>query len=162
MTEYEAHWLWYDFSNIAGSAVMRSKNVDIDDPHIDWDKQEQAVRTAALSFACAIFETLDLKGNSDHIKTLFHLRNAVLHNSGNISQNTGHPKPLEHCDNYYKNSKWADVFTNEVEKKRSYFEIKDGKSVSIEAPIFRFVERLLDGYLTDDERKTPPPKINLK
>ena len=87
MTIYDAHWLWYDFANIAGSAVMRSKNVDSDDPHIDWERQEQAVRIAGLSFSCSIFETLELKGADNHLKTLFHLRNAALHNSSDISQN---------------------------------------------------------------------------
>ena len=86
MTKYEAHWLWYDFANIAGSAVMRSQNVDSDDPYIDWQRQEQSVRIAGLSFACSIFETLELKGADDHVNTLFHLRNAALHNSRDIKE----------------------------------------------------------------------------
>ena len=159
MTKYEAHWLWYDFANIAGSAVMRSQNVDANDPHIDWHRQDQAIRLAGLSFACSIFEELGLKGANDHITTLFHLRNAMLHNSSDIKLNRGHPNPFNECIQYLSNEIWKQVISVYSEREKPHFILNGNGTVSIEASIFRFVERLLDTFLTEQERKTPPPKI---
>lgn len=158
MNDYEAHWLWYDFANIAGSAVMRSQNVDAGDPHIDWKKQHQAVRIAGLSFACAILETLNRKNSCLHTRVLFHLRNAVLHNSGNIYNNIGHPKPFEECAKYLEEDTWKEVFTIYKDRERKHFSIDQNGQVIIENSFFRFVERLLDSYKTDEERKLPPPR----
>ena len=159
MTNHEAHWLWYDFANIAGSAVMRSQNVDGHDPHIDWERQHQAIRIAGVSFACALLESLDLRGSSQHTEVLFHLRNASLHNSGNIRLNRGHPKPYDECRAYLDSEFWKEIYPNYPEREKSYFDIHSDGMVTIETSIFRFVERLFDSFLTDEERKTPPPKL---
>ena len=56
----EAHWLWWDFGQIAGSAVHRHEQTNSDDNQIDWDKQNKAMRMAGLSFACSLFEGLNM------------------------------------------------------------------------------------------------------
>lgn len=159
MTNYEAYWLWYDFKDIAGSAVMRSQNVDSDDPHIDWERQHQAIRVAGLSFACSIFETLDLRYANSHVEILFHLRNALLHNSGNIRSNHGHPRPQNECIDYLESDRWRDIYSSYPEREKKHFDMDDHGKVCIEVPIFRFIERLFDTFLTDEERRTPPPQL---
>ncbi|MEJ1489694.1 MAG: hypothetical protein RPU72_15265 [Candidatus Sedimenticola sp. (ex Thyasira tokunagai)] len=132
MNNYEAHWLWYDFANVADSAIMRSKNVDSDDPYINWEKQEQSMRIAALSFACSILETLELKNNDSHTKILFHLRNAVLHNTGNIHNNRGKPKPYQECMKYLSDEKHYDVYANRTTaSSKVYYTITEDGKVTI-------------------------------
>lgn len=159
MTNYEVHWLWYDFANIAGSAVTRSQNVDNDVPHIDWERQHQAIRIAGLSFACALLESLNVRGSSRHTEVLFHLRNAVLHNSGNITQNRGHPRPYDECRAYLDAELWKQIYPAYPDRENRHFDLDDRGMVTIETSIFRFVERLFDSFLTEKERKMPPPRL---
>ena len=45
------------------------------------------------------------------------------------------------------------------ERENAHFSLNDDGIVLIETPIFRFVEKLLYSYLTEEEKNTPPQKI---
>lgn len=151
-----AFWFWYDFSRIAGSAVQRQQGVDSDDPHIDWERQQQAMLTAGLSFACSMFETLGYKSNQPHNTVLAHLRNALLHNDGNIAKNFGAPKPEQECATYLASESWKAFDPVGSTVRRQFFDIDSHGQVTLNRTIFFFIERLFDSYLSQADREKPP------
>lgn len=152
MDEWKTFWFWYDFKNIAGSAVMRSQNVDGHDASIDWERQTQAMRAAGLSMACSLLEGLSKKHADKHAGVLAYLRNAVLHNGGDISKNNGHPKPLDACQSYLADNLWLEISP----QCKRYFLIRDNM-VWLEASLFWFIERLFDSYMSEEQRKKGAP-----
>ncbi len=68
MDERKAFWLWYDFRQIAGSALNRQKSVDGDNFETDWERQQQAMLLASLGLACSLLETIGRKGTTDHTR----------------------------------------------------------------------------------------------
>ena len=146
------HWLWSDFADIAGSAVLRSQTAH-NDPTIDWDRQKQALRTAGLAFACSVLEADNHKHNDGHTKVLFHLRNAVIHNGGDITLNHGAPKPYDECMDYLKNERWKELDS----LIGSFFSIAPSGGITLEAKIFFFVKRLFWSCMSPGEQAKPAP-----
>lgn len=77
---------WFHLELVFGSAVDRIRRQD-PTANIDWAKTEHYVRIGALAVACAMLEDAGLRRNNIHIEVLFEIRNAVIHNDGDISRN---------------------------------------------------------------------------
>lgn len=153
MNALDAFKLWYDFSHIAGSAVRRQQNVDGDDLHIDWNRQDQAMKIAGLSFACSLFEELGKKHDEPHNAVLTHLRNAVMHNGANVRGNAYEQSETE-CLAYLEDESWKEFNPPERAVHRNLFTI-DGGMVTLGNGLFFFIERLFDSYMTPEERADP-------
>ena len=159
MDAYQAYWLWYDFNHVVSSAVSHKRDyVDRHDKYIDWDRQEQSLQIAGLSFACSMFEAMGVKHHRPHNLVLAHLRNALLHNSGNIDANRGAPRPKEECLEYISGSYWEEFDPAGKKVQRQFFEIGDDSLVRINGRLFFFIERLFDSHMTDEERQRPRPR----
>ena len=75
MDAYQAYWLWYDFNHVVSGAASHKRDyVDRHDKYIDWDRQEQSLQIAGLSFACSMFEAMGVKHHRPHNLVLAHLR----------------------------------------------------------------------------------------
>jgi len=160
MDEYDAYWLWVDFNHIASSSVSRLRDyVDQDDPYIDWDRQEQAMLIASLSFACSLFEVLGVSKCRPHNHILWHLRNAVLHNGGDITKNFHSPIPHDECIDYLKDELWNEFNPPQSIVHSQYFEISLSGIVTLKGSLYFFIERLFDSHMGNDQRSRPGPKL---
>ena len=157
MDNHEAQWLWWDFAHITGGAILRAKAVENDHARIDWERQTQAVRTAGLGFACSLLELRELDRVDDHSNLLFDLRNAVLHNGGDITQNRGAPRPFNNCRSYIDNEKWLELDPeNKFGLSRSFSMSTDGR-ITFGPALFELVTRIFRNYLTEEELARPAP-----
>jgi|TARA_B110001469_G_C9399909_1_gene205596 hypothetical protein len=79
--------LWWELCFIFGGATRREKNVDLEKDK-DWDGFEQYTLGGAVSVGCALMEEAGLKGEkNEHIKLIFELRNAFVHNGFDLTKN---------------------------------------------------------------------------
>jgi hypothetical protein len=77
---------WFHLELAFGPAVDRMRHQD-PDAKIDWDETEHYVRIGALAVACALLEDAGLRDKNEHVRVLFEIRNALIHNDGDISRN---------------------------------------------------------------------------
>jgi len=158
MNNYEAYWIWYDFTYIAGAAVHRQRQIDGDQFGTNWARQEQVMLMAALSLGCSMFEALGLKHHVPHNKVLSHLRNALIHNGGNIALNHGHPEPLNDCKQYIQSETWKSLFPLQSTPPKAFFEISTSNTVILKKNILHSVLLIFSSHMTPDERTRPGPQ----
>ena len=77
---------WFHLERIFGSATRREQHID-PTANVDWEKTEHFVRIGALAVACAILEDAGLRQKNEHVRLLFEIRNALIHNAGNMALN---------------------------------------------------------------------------
>lgn len=77
---------WFHLERIFGPATRREQHID-PTANVDWQKTDHYVRIGALAVACAILEDAGHKQKSEHVKLLFEIRNALVHNAGDIALN---------------------------------------------------------------------------
>ena len=114
---------------------------------------EEAMLIATLSFACSMFESMGVKHNEPHNKILTHLRNATLHNGGDIRKNTYKDSESE-CLTYLEAEPWKEFDPPEAEVHGDLFQLEDGL-VTLGNGLLFFINRLFDSYLTEEERADP-------
>lgn len=85
MSDLAKKWIELEFVFSPAAAHARRHDLRKD---IDWDDIDHYIRIGALATACALMEAEGLKGRDQHVRLLFELRNALIHNSGDISKNT--------------------------------------------------------------------------
>jgi len=85
MSDLARKWLELEF--VFSPAAAHAQRHDLR-KHVNWEEIDHYVRIGALATACAMMEAEGLKGRDDHICLLFELRNAVIHNAGDLSRNT--------------------------------------------------------------------------
>lgn len=98
---------WFEVERIFSPAVKREKAIDLR-KNVDWETLEQIVLGGAVSTGCSIIEAAGLKSASDHVKILFELRNAFIHNQCDISKNRN-GKALEMSRMYLANNQYRDL-----------------------------------------------------
>lgn len=157
MSPRDAYWLWYDFSHIVGGAVSHHQhNVDPDDPWIDWDRQRNVVAIGGLAFACSLLEALGVSPAEPHARILTSIRNAVLHNASDLALNRDRPKSLDLCLKYLSEQRWKKL-NEPLGNVTRPFDIVEGSKVSIgNHDLFFFIERVLDSFMSEEERRLPP------
>lgn len=77
---------WFHLELAFGPAVDRMRRQD-PDANINWDETEHYVRIGALAVACAMLEDAGLRAKNEHVRVLFEIRNALIHNDGDIAMN---------------------------------------------------------------------------
>ena len=77
---------WFEMEPIFNAAVAREKAIDLR-KNVDWDQLEQIALGAAACAGCSLMESAQLKGTNSHVKLIFELRNAFVHNGCDISKN---------------------------------------------------------------------------
>ena len=156
MSQSSIYWLWHNYAVIARASVLREPYLDGDHFNTDWDLQQQAMLTASLAFACALFEAIGKKKSTPHNRVLVHLRNALLHNAGNITKNIGAPEPENTCRAYITSAQWTELDPRDsegepltdsdgqtVKAQRQFFAISSDGQVRLAPSILRFVGVLL-------------------
>ena len=101
---------WFHLERIFGGATQRERRND-PDADVDWEKTDNYVRLGALATACAILEDAGRKGSNEHIQVLFEIRNALIHNCGDIALNTS-STALSKARAYLANSKHSEISSN--------------------------------------------------
>jgi hypothetical protein len=77
---------WFHLELAFGPAVDRLRRQD-PTANVDWAETEHYVRLGALAVACAMLEDAGLRQKNEHIQVLFEIRNALIHNDGDIGRN---------------------------------------------------------------------------
>lgn len=76
---------------------------------IDWELLQQISLGSAVAAGCALMEQAGLKGSSNHIRVIFELRNAFIHNECDISKNRK-SSALTDAQNYLNNQEFNTLF----------------------------------------------------
>ena len=105
MNQYAAEWFELEF--IFGPATKREQSVDVR-ADVNWDELEQITRGGAVAAGCALIERAGLKGANQHIKVIFELRNAFIHNNCDISQNRNN-NAFNEASNYLSNQEYLQL-----------------------------------------------------
>jgi hypothetical protein len=71
---------------------------------INWAIVNETVLLAGLAAGCSLLERSGLKGANEHITVLFDIRNALVHNGGDLSRNIK-KSALAEADDYLTNRK---------------------------------------------------------
>lgn len=121
---------WFHLELCFGSAVSREKNIN-PEANIDWEKTRHYVDVGALSAACVLLEDSNLKGTNEHIRLLFEIRNALIHNNGDMSLNRN-SNSLHDAENYIQENRHKDL----SEKLDSPYFSLNGTVVTLKANIY--------------------------
>lgn len=105
MNQYAAEWFELEF--IFGSATKREQSVD-NRANVNWDDLEQITLGGAVAAGCALLEKAKLKGTNQHVKIIFELRNAFIHNGCDISKNNDKSAFLD-ASNYLTNKEYSSL-----------------------------------------------------
>jgi 5-carboxymethyl-2-hydroxymuconate isomerase len=97
---------------------------------------EQVVLGGSIATGCAIIEAAGLKGTNAHIKMLFELRNAFIHNQFNIAKNNN-KNALKMASEYIVNELHREI-SSQVDK--PFFSLK-GTIIELQPDVL-FVIRL--------------------
>ncbi|MBV1710098.1 MAG: hypothetical protein KMY54_09590 [Erysipelothrix sp.] len=92
---------WFEIERALSSAVKREKNID--KGKTNWKVIEDSVMIGAIAIGCSLLEQLNRKNIDIHTKALFIVRNALVHNSGDVSKNHS-KKDLGAIISYINNS----------------------------------------------------------
>jgi hypothetical protein len=87
---------------------VKREKLNNPDANIDWEKTEHYVRIGALSSACVLLEDANLKGTNVHIRLLFEIRNAFIHNKGDMALNRNSDS-LQDAINYIQDNGHKDL-----------------------------------------------------
>jgi hypothetical protein len=109
-TESSLATQWFHLELAFGPAVLRQQRND-PDANIDWTKTDHYVRIGALSVACALLEDAGLKKKNEHIRMLFEIRNALIHNGGDMALNRN-SSALISAQNYLNQDRHKDISQN--------------------------------------------------
>ncbi|MDD2765353.1 MAG: hypothetical protein PHE83_15425 [Opitutaceae bacterium] len=120
---------WCDVENVLRGAVDRIKNIDCGS-NTNWSLVNETLLLAGLAAGCSLLEKSGLKGSDEHISVLFDIRNALVHNGGDLSKNTKKTALTEATD-YLANSKHRKL-SNQF--KNPFFSLS-GSVVSIKSDI---------------------------
>lgn len=101
---------WFHLERAFGPAVRREQRND-PDANVDWAKTDHYVRIGALAVACAILEDAGLKKKNEHIGLLFEIRNALIHNGGDMAMNRN-AQALQNARNYLNLARHRDISQN--------------------------------------------------
>lgn len=101
---------WFHLERAIGPAVRREQRND-PDANVDWAKTDHYVRIGALAVACAILEDAGLKLKNEHIRQLFEIRNALIHNGGNLALNRNSNAVLS-AQNYLNQGRHKNISQN--------------------------------------------------
>jgi len=91
---------------------------------VDWELLEQISLGASVAAGCALMEQAGLKGSSNHIKVIFELRNAFIHNECDISRNRN-SSALIVAQNYLSNQEYNTLISNDY----PFFELQNNKVI---------------------------------
>ena len=101
---------WFHLERIFSGATQRERRND-PDADVDWEKTDNYVRLGALATACAILEDAGLRGSNEHIQVLFEIRNALIHNCGDMALNKK-STALSKAQVYLANSRHGEISPN--------------------------------------------------
>jgi hypothetical protein len=102
---------WFHLERIIGTATAVRKEKEISpDLNVDWGKLEHLARIGLLSIGCALLESAQLKGKDDHLRLLFEIRNALIHNNGDLALNKN-KKSLTKAKKYIAENRYTEIST---------------------------------------------------
>lgn len=156
MDNHKAFWTWWDFAQVIGGGLLIAQKNDTIG-RTDWELLTQAVRTSGLGFACSLFELQGFKYKNDHANLIFHLRNAAIHNGGDVSKNDRAPVPFNDCRDYIDKKRWLEVDPNDNFSLSRSFSMTHSGQVTFGPAIFELVSRILRSFLSEEEKKRPAP-----
>lgn len=94
---------WFLVEHVLSGATAHAAN-NYCGSSIDWTVVNETVLLAGLAAGCSLLERSGLKGAGEHITMLFDIRNALVHNSGDLSLNTK-KNALKEAKNYLASSR---------------------------------------------------------
>ena len=78
---------WFLVEHVLSGATNRVAS-NYSGHSIAWAVVNETVLLAGLAAGCSLLERSGLKGANEHVTVLFDIRNALVHNGGDLSQNT--------------------------------------------------------------------------
>lgn len=131
---------WIELEQIFSTATKREQNIDLR-CNIDWQALEQVTWGAALAAGCALIESSGRKGENGHVKILFEIRNAFIHNECDISKNSN-SRALLSAQRYLENEEYKKLYRR---ADSGPFFTLDGKKVVFQNGIFLAIRMCLHG-----------------
>jgi hypothetical protein len=78
---------WFLVELVLGGATRHVAD-NYNGNQINWEIVNESVLLAGLAAGCSMMEKSGLKGKNEHVNVLFDIRNALIHNSGDIAKNS--------------------------------------------------------------------------
>ena len=123
--------LWFELSCILSPAVKREKHID-SRTGVDWTIIEQQVFGSALQIGCSFLERSSISTLDEHMKVIYQLRNAYVHNDFDLSKNRN-KKALELCSTYNERETFKEI---KGYNGNAFFELSESKAVFNESVFF--------------------------
>lgn len=77
---------WFLVEHVLSGATNRVSRI-YDGDSIDWNIVNETVLLAGLAAGCSLMERAALKATNEHTSVLFDIRNALIHNGGDLLKN---------------------------------------------------------------------------
>jgi hypothetical protein len=137
MNPIARNWFMYERS-IAGASHQFRRNLETGIySDTEWEELERLIRLSAIAAGCSILESHGLRNRDIHTQILCEIRNALIHNSGDLSKNRN-KKSLKWVENYSDNQTWLSLSQNAF----CYFRLS-GSVVEIDGGITNFIRLIL-------------------
>lgn len=128
---------WHEISCILHPAVKRERHIDLR-KNVDWDELNQIVLGSALILGCSFIEASGIRRDKDHLKVLFELRNAFVHNDRDLSENNNQDA-LNLCEMYLENQSYKKITGD---KKNAFYQLNN-THVVLNDNLYHFIGRSL-------------------
>jgi len=99
---------WLKLEEIFSPNWGNMKDIDPRE-EVDWELLQQISLGSTVAAGCALMEQAGLKGSSNHIRVIFELRNAFIHNECDISKNRN-LSAFTDAQNYLENHEFDNLF----------------------------------------------------
>ncbi len=101
---------WFEIERVLAPAVRREQHTD-SRPSVDWGHIDRHVRLGALAIGCAMLEDAGRKGVDEHVDVLFEIRNALIHNAGDLAKNRN-SRAVDMARTYLREARHSSLSTN--------------------------------------------------
>lgn len=108
MNPADAKRIWFELEFALGTSVKREKEIDLRSG-VDWAEIEYHTLKGAIAIACSLIEKM--KRKDEHWETFREIRNALIHNQGNVTKNNN-KKALEILTTYLESEKYKKLSEN--------------------------------------------------
>ena len=117
MNPADAKRIWFELEFTLSTSAKREKEIDLRNG-VDWAEVEYHTLKGAIAIACSLIEKM--KRKDEHCNTFREIRNALIHNQGNVIKNNN-KKALGILTTYLEGEKYKKL----SESLSSFYRIDD-------------------------------------
>jgi hypothetical protein len=111
---------WFLVEHVLSGVTQRVEH-NYSGNNIDWDVVNETVLLAGLAAGCSLLERAGVKATNEHNTILFDIRNALIHNGGDLSKNHK-STALSNAEDYLRNNKHLNL---SAEIQQPFFTLSD-------------------------------------